>query len=208
MESQNLTRLLLDNGFNLSVKDLNKGEALVWAATENREELVQLLIEEGADVNYKHVKERENSACHSAARGGFCGILVLLKKAGADISAPNEAGLSPLHYAIINKRLEAVRLLITTLGAPVTCGDSHGWTPLHDAARKNVCEVLHLLHEAGSDINQRDHDGYSALHHACHCGALDATKALIAMGANVEWTTNDGATSLHTAVFCGKTEIV
>lgn len=203
-----MTQLLLDNGFSLSDKDLNKGEALVWAARQNSEKLVQLLLDEGVDVNSRHVQEHEDSACHSAAQDGFCDMLVLLHKAGADMSAKNVFGETPLHHAVFGKHLEVIRLLITTLGAPVTCGDREGWTPLHHAARQNTCEVLQLLHELGTDMNQRDDEGSSALHHACQCGAFDAVRALIAMGANIEWTTGDGATALHTAAASGETKIV
>lgn len=205
--SQHLMRLLLDKGFKLSGEDLNKGEALVWAAKENREKLVHLLLHEGADVNYKHAQDKENSACHSAAWNGFCDILVLLHKAGADITARNKFGQTPLHYAVITRHFEVICLLITTLGAPVTCEDQDGWTPLHNAARLDTCEALHLLHEAGSDLNQRDHEGFSALHHACKRGALDAAKTLIAMGANIEWTTRASETALHIAAINGETKI-
>lgn len=50
-ESQDLTRLLLDNGFSLSGEDLNKGEALVWAVKKNREKLVQLLLDETSIIS-------------------------------------------------------------------------------------------------------------------------------------------------------------
>lgn len=206
--SQILTRLLIDNGFSLSGKDLNKGEALVWAVKRNKERLVHLLLDEGADVNYKRVQGSQGSACHAAAWGGFCDILVLLHKAGADISATDKFGQTPLHSAASRNKVEVVRLLITTLGAPVTCVDGSGWTPLHLAARSNSCGLLQWLHETGTDIEQPDRFGHSALQNACQCGALDAAKALIAMGANIEWTTGSGSTALHIAAFHGKPKIV
>ena len=51
--SSPVAKLLLDKGFNPSGQDLRKSEALLCAAEYGPADIVQLLVDEGADVDAK-----------------------------------------------------------------------------------------------------------------------------------------------------------
>lgn len=202
-----LDRLLMDNGYSQGDQGLSQGEALIWAVKENKIEIVQRLIDSGVDVNYKQPHGDEETACIVAAWKGFCDMLVMLHRAGANIDAGDKYGRTGLQQALVHGHGDAVRLLVKDLGASLTCQDQDGWTPLHQAARSNRCGALGMFYDRGVDINQRDHDGNSALHHACLKGSLEAAETLVEMGADTDWTRNDGATVMHLAAIYGEIQL-
>ena len=65
------------------------------------------------------------------------------------------------------------------------------WTPLHDAASK---EVAGLLIAKGADVDAKDKDNWTPLHKAAFGGHSEIVELLIAEGADVnakgedEWT--------------------
>ncbi|KAN0118906.1 hypothetical protein V8E52_004678 [Russula decolorans] len=68
---------------------------------------------------------------------------------GADINAPNQAGLTPLHWAAMHGTLEVVRLLLEH-GADVEVKDNKAKTSLQVAAEEGRDEVVELLREHGA----------------------------------------------------------
>jgi len=60
-------------------------------------------------------------------------VVELLIAKGADISAKNKNGCTPLHAAALGDQKEVVELLIAK-GANINAKDNDGHTPLHTAA--------------------------------------------------------------------------
>lgn len=79
-------------------------------------------------------------------------------------------------------------------GAPVSCIDGNGWTPLHWATFKPSMDCLALLLAAKADPNIQNVDGESPLHVAAKLGHLDAQRALIKAGANLKLINKAGFT--------------
>ena len=92
-------------------------------------------------------------------------MLRMLLQAGADISARNRNGETPLHVAM---RAETVLALVHA-GADPALTDAHGLTIMHSLVRfggfcdKLVSELL----SHGANIEARDRYGYTPLHSAC-----------------------------------------
>jgi peptidoglycan/LPS O-acetylase OafA/YrhL len=88
----------LSNGESPNARDPSFGvTALSWAALEGRAEIVELLIEAGADVN---AKNRDGATpLHAAAFMGQLEVAQLLLENGADISAKTYNGDTPLDSA-------------------------------------------------------------------------------------------------------------
>jgi len=83
-----------------------------------------------------------------AAAEGDLDRLKALLAAGADINMANEKHTTALHFAAWNGKSETAVFLIEN-GSDVRAGEGDGWTPLHDAIRKeNSDMVLDLLHAA------------------------------------------------------------
>ena len=70
--------------------------------------------------------------------------------AGADVSAKNENGWTPLHFAVCEYygHKEIIELLITK-GADVNAKAEGGWTPLDWAIQLNEPETTDLLRKHG-----------------------------------------------------------
>ncbi|CEF63436.1 SH3 domain and Ankyrin repeat and Ankyrin repeat-containing domain-containing protein [Strongyloides ratti] len=67
----------------------------------------------------------------------------------ADVSQPNEEGITALHNAICAGYIEVVEYLISKK-ADVNAQDSDGWTPLHCAASCNSLLISRILIESGA----------------------------------------------------------
>ena len=70
---------------------------LLHAAGRGRNQVAELLIAKGADVNAKGYRER--TALHGAANGSWRGIAKLLIAKGADVNAKDRLGKTPLDWA-------------------------------------------------------------------------------------------------------------
>lgn len=104
----------------------------------------------------------------------------------------------PLHQAVYDNDLAAVKRLIAG-GADVNQTDSRtGYAPLHTAALHAEDEVIKLLLASGADLEKR-YDGMTPLYMAAWRGGPGAVRALIASGADVNAKNDWGSTPLHAA---------
>lgn len=113
-------------------------------ATPPSAEIVQTLIERGADVNATDKKQLW-TALHFAARDCGAHIVQLLLDAGAKIDPQNAHGNTPLQENIMSsggeRRLLVARLLVSA-GADVTLKNKHDVSPLDLANTIRDAEML------------------------------------------------------------------
>eukprot|EP01051_Picozoa_sp_SAG22_P000243 SAG22_NODE_5_length_41775_cov_111.520971_6_plen_292_part_00 len=88
-----------------------------------------------------------------------------------------------LHWALIYQQSHVVQHLID-LGANVNSTNSHGMTPLHQAARSGDIVSAKLLIEAGADVDAMDNHGATPLIHAAQKGEEAVLEELLRNGAN------------------------
>ena len=145
-----VTRALLSRNDALSyinVKDDIGFTPLHWASINGRTEVVNLLIEKGADI---HVKDNGGfTPLHDASRHGNTEAVNLLIEKGADIHGKGYDGTTPLHYASGEGYTEVVNLLIEK-GADIHVENNDGFTPLIYARSHGYTEVVNLLKGATS----------------------------------------------------------
>ncbi|KAH3846675.1 hypothetical protein DPMN_088977 [Dreissena polymorpha] len=67
-----------------------------------------------------------------------------------DINGINDAGLTPLHHAVLDGNEAAVKLLVTH-GADINKQDDDSWTPLHAACAEGHADIIQFLLENGAD---------------------------------------------------------
>ncbi|AFG36725.1 ankyrin repeat domain-containing protein [Spirochaeta africana] len=110
-------------------------------------ELVELLLENGADTEERDIMDR--TALHHAARHPR--VVRVLVEADANPNARDRFDNTPLHMATID--YDSVRLLIAA-GADVNAANSVNRTPLDIALRQGTSrrnrEIVRLLIEAGA----------------------------------------------------------
>jgi ankyrin repeat protein len=95
--------------------------ALQIAAREGCKEIVELLLEYGADMNSPPAEKFGATALQFAAIGGYLGIALLLLEKGADVNAPpaKTEGRTALEGAAEHGRIDMVQLLINA-GADIS----------------------------------------------------------------------------------------
>ena len=107
----------------------------------------------------------ERNDLHSAVLTGSVFAVDGLIGEGADVDAPNGAGLSALHLAAEARRL-AVAALLVAKGADVNVCDGAERTPLHYAAARGHRGTIMVLLELGADLAAADERGWTPLHEA------------------------------------------
>jgi uncharacterized protein len=127
------------------------GTPLHLAAFMGRQELVELLLAGGADVNAFTLRPRpnipRNTALHAALAGGQPGVARFLVEHGADVNAVDSAGFTPLHHAAFGGSAAMVALLLAR-GARTDVRNAAGETPLAVALRRSHGAVAELLRGA------------------------------------------------------------
>jgi uncharacterized protein len=89
----------LDKGVDVNTKDDLRGTTpLIWATTMGHEEIAELLLANGADVNAKNYGRE--GALNNATRGGYIEIVELLIASDAVINTKDYEEKTPLDRAI------------------------------------------------------------------------------------------------------------
>ncbi|KAK1993166.1 ankyrin [Colletotrichum falcatum] len=118
-------------------------------------ELIELLIEHGADV--KATDDDGYSVLHSLIRDA--------DTKHVDINARDYRERTPLHRIAGRGQRDCVKVLLRHVGVTVDARDVEGKTPLHLASYKGYYETAKLLLQDGkADINSRNIDQQTALH--------------------------------------------
>ena len=153
---------------------------------------------------------------HDAAAGGHIKAIKQHLAAGADVSAKDRYGATPLHRAATTEIAE----LLIAKGADVNAKMDNGLTPLHYAAVEGRKEITELLIAAGADVNAKDdrsgtpldgansgtyaplrkHGGkHGTIHGAAYGGDIEVVKEFLAAGTDVNAKTMHGGTPLRDA---------
>ncbi|KAH6988210.1 ankyrin repeat-containing domain protein [Ilyonectria sp. MPI-CAGE-AT-0026] len=103
---------------------------------------------------------------HSAVEAGAIDVVRLYVEGGADRSAQDNGGRTPLHLAAEkDNNQDMIRLLLWNGAASVNFQDAEGRTALHLAARKEDNEqAIEMLLESGANVRLQDTEGRTALH--------------------------------------------
>ncbi|KAM0013940.1 putative ankyrin repeat-containing domain-containing protein [Helianthus debilis subsp. tardiflorus] len=102
-------------GFDLSVSGINSVDEKGWApmysaASSGNVEIVNILLDIGADINLKNDGDR--TALYYAASKGWVKVAEILLSNGAKINAKDKVGCTPLHRAASTGNSELCKLLI------------------------------------------------------------------------------------------------
>uniref|UniRef100_A0A6I8RIE2 Ankyrin repeat domain-containing protein 17 n=1 Tax=Xenopus tropicalis TaxID=8364 RepID=A0A6I8RIE2_XENTR len=187
----------------------NHDTALTLACAGGHEELVQTLLEHGANI--EHRDKKGFTPLILAATAGHVGVVEILLDNGADIEAQSERTKdTPLSLACSGGRQEVVELLLAR-AANKEHRNVSDYTPLSLAASGGYVNIIKILLNAGAEINSRTGSklGISPLMLAAMNGHTAAVKLLLDMGSdiNAQIETNRN-TALTLACFQGRTEVV
>ena len=183
------------------------GTPLFYAATNGHKNVVQLLLNKGADPNKVSMVGGESPLLY-AAHNRHIDVAKLLIEGGADPNKTSECGKTPLFHAAKNEYKEMVQLLLDA-GSDPNMADNYGSVPLHMAARNGCKRVAKLLLERGSEVN-----GFGGrlrmtpLTHAAKNNRIEVAKLLMASGADPNIAANTDGTPLGWATYHGYKDMV
>ena len=151
MQDEYLTRIVLENGFDINVRNLDGETPLMCAVNVDNTETVLLLLKNHAEVNA--ADEKQQTCLHLAALKDKSGAVTqLLLRRNADTELMDAIGLTPLLVAAFNGNDVVTRRLLQH-GAKQQGSDPNGFTALHYAAMQaNHAFMSRLLDPQGPDF--------------------------------------------------------
>ncbi|MBI4459811.1 MAG: ankyrin repeat domain-containing protein [Acidobacteria bacterium] len=201
-KSPEAVRLLLAHGADVNVKELVGGRtALMQAVKAKHPDIVQELIEQGADVRTR-AKDDFTPLLVAAEVGDVKSVEILLA-AGADVNEMAKGRTSALLLASAGS-YEKLALFLLEKGADPNIADPDGYTPLHYAAsRRSMLETVRALLAQGANPNVRlvknpsrgdshnVHIGVTPFFRAARALNVNAMRLLAAGGADVNQATTE-----------------
>ncbi len=179
-----MARLLIADGADVNAADGQGATPLILAAWMGYRGLVNLFLDEGAELppagSWAAQALVMLSADHAHER-----LFALLADAGADLNMRNDNGGSLLHSASLGGSSMIVARLLN-LGFDVDERDRYGNAPLHYAAEMGREDVARTLLEQGADIDARSLAGASPYNTATEVGREAMASFLAAAGASTE----------------------
>ena len=141
----------LDKGVDVDVdvKDEDGNSSLHWGATKGHKEVVELLIDQGADLDSKD--ESGMTPLHVAKNKAIAELLITK---GADVNEANKMGETPLDLAGFNVGDHTYDLRLKH-------GGKHG--SIHTAAEYGHIEGVKEFLTAGADVNAKRDDSKTPL---------------------------------------------
>lgn len=193
-------KLLLKYGAKIDIPDMHNTVINVAVGTENQE-LLQLLLDNGANVNAKN--NCGFSALHVACTQGILDCCRKLIECGANVNDITQDKETPLTLAATRWCLSrssnylAICEELLAHGAKVNVKNDKGNSPLHQATWCGQEKIADLLLSHGAVIEDKNKNGETPLCLATQRNNREVCKLLIKQGANVNAVDNNGETILH-----------
>lgn len=206
---------LVRSGINVNMRQDISGSSplMVACAREGTDEIIEYLLDNGAEVN---VKDRKGyTPLMWAAENSMEAVNMLIAR-GAEVKAVAEDGMTALIksvFGIISGDITtAVCDTLISHGAEINSalkgGNTGGLTALLFASNKEMPELVEYLIFKGADVNRQADNGRTALMRASLEGDLGTVKILIEAGADPSLKDSEGFTALKIAEEKEKTEVV
>jgi ankyrin repeat protein len=181
------------------------GSALAAAASKGHAQIVDMLLQYGADVNSQYCGEYWRPL-HAAADGGNPLIVKRLLEAGADVHAQSGYDGGALNAVMSNGNPEIIQMLIDHGHDLYTAGQYSG-KPLSAAAKNNLPEAIAVLLRNGYDVNNPPTGYFNPLNLACEYCDVDSVRLLLDHGAEASLKRVDSE-ALHNAAEAAKIDIL
>jgi serine/threonine-protein phosphatase 6 regulatory ankyrin repeat subunit B len=156
-----------------SANTIDMGTLLLWAVEANQRAVVEFLLDAGCPIDAENAYGETAlllATVHDADQLDRRALVPLLLSRRARVDALSAAAMGDL------QRIQTAPSITS----------SHGWTPLHWAARNGHIDVVRWLIEHGANVNAADAIGWTSLFPAAYCGRrAEIVRILVIAGANV-----------------------
>jgi len=201
-----IVKILLSRGVDVDLASKKKETPLLFAINNNHLNMVKLLVESGADVNY--ISNGSPLLTYACSQGKTQIASYLLEKK-ADPSKKDKHQNTALHLASCEGNYhELVELLLKNLNN-VNEKNGRGKSALYlacDAPSND--KTVDILIAYGAEVNAISPKGATALHVAAHRGSSSLVRLLLSKGADPSMYTNDGKLPIQFSVELGSKECV
>ena len=172
---------ILKAGADLNHPAENGGPSPLWAAAfSSHTDIVQFLVEEGAEVNWQ--SEDRGTPLYAAVSKNGTGIVRLLLEHGADANLKGGEHFRPLNIAAYSGHLVIVRILLE-YGVEVNPDDDYRYgNALGAAAREGHADIVRFLLQNGWSANRKMKTYNSPLVAAATYGHAEVVQALLQIG--------------------------
>lgn len=207
-----LVKLLLSKGADIASEDSRGISALGYAALQGNENVLRLLLDEGATVNDAAYSVLYQPDCWLVQRPWLLTVAkMMLEHTPVDFRGTPRK--TPLRLAVEYHDEDLVRSILKR-GADVNTRHTDRSTPLHMAAWRGRDDLVKLLLEYGADVHAKDRTSETALHAAMrenkfefhgemspgYKGSAEVTRLLVDAGININARGNGSKmTALHRA---------
>ncbi|XP_058798082.1 ankyrin-1-like [Phymastichus coffea] len=202
--NSNLTKVILDRGFNVNVKNSETGNtALHIAAKLNDVKNVSMLLQYKADVNAVNAVDQVPFTYHIIHRK-VQNLVIMYNIIPEDINWTSPDKEDPrrlkLYPIFANGTEETINLFIKKFKVNFKVRDHCGRTALHYLSFNNNRKALKPLRYINFDINASDINGETALHVAARQEASYVLEFLLDKKADVNALDNNGYSPLFHAI--------
>lgn len=176
------------NGAFAAAKDEQGFSALHWAALNGLDDLVDVFLKRGAQVNEANGRG-EPAVFWAVIKGNLTTVNKLIDQ-GADLKMTDNKGYSVMHHAAQNNHIALMHTFLQR-GLALEIKDNKGRTPLHWACYQNHARLTEWLIRKGAGIHVLDEEEMSPLHWAAIKGNENSVEALIRAGASKQLHVKD-----------------
>ncbi|XP_054710914.1 ankyrin repeat domain-containing protein 17-like [Uloborus diversus] len=202
----NTVKKLLDEGRNVNEVTEDGESLLSLASSSGYKELAQLLLAMNANVDDRGMKDM--TPLMEAANAGHLDLVKLLIQHGADVNAQTSQEKKMKGAKAKNQDLsmKAQQEMHGTLPS-IVCPE--GNTPLMFACAAGHEDIVKVLLDAGSHIEDHNENGHTPLMEAASAGHVGVAKLLVERGASINTHSNEFKESALTlACYKGHLEMV
>jgi len=142
-----IVKILLQKGGNPNLKNKHGDTALHLALKYSYPEIVQMLLQKGADLDLQYKDKDGNTPLHWAVSLNYLEIVQMLLQKGVNPNLQAKDGFTTLHIAVINNRPLIVKMLLEK-DTNINLQNKRGRTALDIATIFNYTEIVQMLNDA------------------------------------------------------------
>ncbi len=179
------------------MQSLKKAEARtpLFQALFKNDTANSIKLLKAVDPNTRDAKLGRTPAMIAADKNNIP-LLEFLLSINADFNAKDNAGATPLIYAVRAGNKDAILFLLDKAKVDINEGTQRGFTPLLWAIHRKHTSIAQLLIEKGANITKEDKRGINPLIESARHGELSILKFLIYKQVPIDHVTKEGYSAL------------
>lgn len=185
-------QLLAQTGIDVDEASSTGRTALMAAAHAGHQEIVRILLENGASPDMRDGTYGTTALMLACANGHNECTQLLFSRDTTLANQQDLEGRNALLYAARRGHSSIVAMLCSAPEVCVDMADETGLTPLMAASQTNNLDAIRELISGGASLHAEDTLGMNALHAACRAGAVEACNELLRLGARADAVDEDG----------------